>query len=422
VIAAGGVAFIAAADSARAVAAVYTVSLLATLPVVIAAIVAFALRQTGPEARTLVWRSCIIALLAVYVGRQLPLHWMAWVVPSTLAAPLVALGRVQVTAGALRVGASDTFGRTLSGPSVVQALLMIYFVGVAISLGWTIAASFAMRLVGRRARALTGARWTQVLAESQRAVGLKRSVRLRITPDVTVPMTWGIVRPVIALPMAAGHWTDDQRAIVLRHELAHVQAADWLFALAARAAGAVYWFHPGVWWIGRQMLDDCELVCDGRVIAAGVRRSDYAELLVEVASSRGARGSLAAGLALAGRHGLRGRLVAMLDSRRTARPVGRRWIAIAAAVTLAVAGPMSAVQLAPTRAVLTTLMRDARWESRAYAVLRLAQRPDSIAVARDAAVLDPSPRVRAWARYALGETDTAATAAGILEPPTLLRR
>jgi hypothetical protein len=48
-------------------------------------------------------------------------------------------------------------------------------------------------------------------------------------------------------------------------------------------------------------------------------------------------------------------------------------------------------------------MLDARWESRAYAVLGLAQRQDSIGVARSAAELDPNPRVRAWARYALGE-------------------
>jgi hypothetical protein len=47
------------------------------------------------------------------------------------------------------------------------------------------------------------------------------------------------------------------------------------------------------------------------------------------------------------------------------------------------------------------LMRDARWESRAYAVIGLAQRQDSVAVARSVAERDPNPRVRAWARYAL---------------------
>jgi hypothetical protein len=65
------------------------------------------------------------------------------------------------------------------------------------------------------------------------------------------------------------------------------------------------------------------------------------------------------------------------------------------------AAPISVVQLAPTRSVLTSLMLSAQWESRAYAVLGLAERADSVAVARSAAELDPNPRVRAWARYAL---------------------
>ena len=70
------------------------------------------------------------------------------------------------------------------------------------------------------------------------------------------------------------------------------------------------------------------------------------------------------------------------------------WIVLSGAVVVA--------GVAPTRDALTTLMRDSRWESRAYAVIGLAHRADSAAAARSAAELDPSPRVRAWARYALG--------------------
>ena len=64
---------------------------------------------------------------------------------------------------------------------------------------------------------------------------------------------------------------------------------------------------------------------------------------------------------------------------------------------------MSAVRLAPNRDVLTTLMRGERWESRAYAVIGLAERADSVDVARAASRNDPNPRVRAWASYALAK-------------------
>jgi hypothetical protein len=76
---------------------------------------------------------------------------------------------------------------------------------------------------------------------------------------------------------------------------------------------------------------------------------------------------------------------------------------VAAVLTLGIALPMSVAQLAPTREILTRLMREPAWESRAYAVIGLARRPDSVAVVRSAAALDPSPRVRALAEAALGE-------------------
>jgi hypothetical protein len=203
------------------------------------------------------------------------------------------------------------------------------------------------------------------------------------------------------------------------HEAEHARSGDWLFALAARAACALYWFHPAVWWTANQLRADCELACDERVVAAGVRRSDYADLLVRavdaLASARGA--DVLPALALSRRVGLRGRLSALLEAPREARPLARRWAAAATAATLIASAPLSAVELAPTREVLTTLMSDTRWESRAYAVLGLAQRPDSIAVARSAAALDPSPRVREWARYALGRQAVPAGLSASLSNP-----
>jgi hypothetical protein len=210
-------------------------------------------------------------------------------------------------------------------------------------------------------------------------------------------------------------WDNEQLRIVLLHELGHVRARDWAFNLIGRVVCALYWFHPGVWWVARGLREDCELACDDRVIAAGVRRSDYAELLMSAAIAlRGESITGTPALALSERRGLRARLSAVLDNRHDVRPLRRGWATLAATATLAVAGPVSAVQLAPSREVLTTLMLDTRWESRAYAVLGLAQRRDSIGVARSAAELDPSPRVRAWARYALGERGDAAELRAIL--------
>src|SRR5688500_13919203 len=84
------------ADSARAVSQVYTVSMLATVPLVVAGAASLALRRAPAGMRSLLWRSAVLALLVVYLGRLLPAQWVAWVVPASLAPPLVVLGRLQL--------------------------------------------------------------------------------------------------------------------------------------------------------------------------------------------------------------------------------------------------------------------------------------------------------------------------------------
>jgi beta-lactamase regulating signal transducer with metallopeptidase domain len=376
------------------------------LPVVLAAIATFSLRRSTAESRMLVWRSAAVTLLAVYVGRQLPLHGLSWGIPSALAAPLIALGRVQVTAATLP--SVDAPGTSIWLSGSVQLLLLAYVAGVTMVLLPSVVGWVRVQRMKGRARPVHDVAWSTTLADVRTGLGLRRSIRLFVSDETLGPMTWGLFRPVVMLPESADAWNDSQRRIVLMHELSHVRAGDWLFSLAARLACALYWFHPGVWWIARRLHEDCERACDDRVIASGVRRSDYADLLIDAADHVHA-GTLSrvSALALSTRDGLRGRLSAVLDTRHDVRPVARGWVAVAAIAAMIVAAPASSVQLAPTRDTLTSLMRDARWESRAYAVLGLAQRPDSIAVARSAAELDPSPRVRAWARYALGDAEPA---------------
>jgi len=406
------------ADSARAVSTVYTASLLAVLPIALAVVAAFALRRRSAEGRALVWRSAIVALLLVYVGRQLAFHWMDWVLPSTLAAPLIALGRVQVTSATVQSALGDSSQTALDLVSAVRFVLAVYVIGVLGVLLPTATASLRIRRLIERAHPIDDDSWSTPLAGAQRALGMNRSVRLFMSAEVAVPMTVGVLRPVVALPWSADDWDGSQRRMVLLHELAHVRAADWVFNIAGRIACALYWFHPGAWWIARQLRQDCELACDDRVIESGVRRSEYAELLVAAVDRlRHSTTTPAAAVALAGRAGLRERLTAVLDVEHITRPLSTRWIVVAATATVFVAAPTSAVRLAPTRDMLTMLVRDARWESRAYAVLGLAQRADSVAVARSVAERDPSPRVRAWARYALaGPAERAELRAIINEP------
>lgn len=398
------IALIAPADSARAAAAVYTVSLLASVPIIGAAIAAVMLRRGGAAMRALVWRATLFALALLYVGRHLPLRWSAVVVPSLLAQPLVELGRIQIMDA--HVIASGAAGNAIAtgAARLVRELMLGYWLVLAILVLPPIIAFVARRCELRRAQSLDTARWAAPLAELCAALGIRRTVRLYRSASVRVPVTWGVLRPVVVLPPWAMSWSADERRMVLAHELAHVASFDWLFAMLGRVVCAFYWFHPGAWWIAARLREDRELACDDRVLASGSRRSDYAELLLRASSRMNTAPHLAAALSLSHRRGLRARLAAVLDVDREIRTCpGAGRTACAWGMALALTMPACLIQLAPSRDLLTSLVHDASWEARAYAAQGLADRPDSVAVARTIAEQDPSPRVRAWARYALGQ-------------------
>lgn len=389
--------FLVPADSARAIADVYSVSLAATLPVLAAALAFLLLRSASAGTRAILWRCTILGLLAIYAGRFIPWQWMAWVLPEPLARPLVALGTVQldVPPGVVSGSEPSTF------PLAVSALLIVYWGGVALVLLRTVMARARLTVVRRRAMALTGSRWQARLMEAGEATGIStESVQLLTSSHTRVPITWGLVRPVVLLPRNALRWPAAQLQAVLRHELAHIGARDATTRLAARLACALFWYHPGVWWLVRRFEADAELASDDRVLASGIRASDYAEWLA--ASASGADRRLNAAMALARPGNLRARLAAVTDTHRRIAIPGRRVVLVAAAVTVACIAPLATARLAPTHGVLTSLMQESRWESRAWAVVRLARRADSVHVARSAASHDPDPAVRAWARYALG--------------------
>ena len=56
---------------------------------------------------------------------------------------------------------------------------------------------------------------------------------------------------------------------MLAHEREHIARHDNLKAHMHRLVETLFWFHPLVWWIGRQMLEERERACDEAVLERG---------------------------------------------------------------------------------------------------------------------------------------------------------
>ena len=156
-----------------------------------------------------------------------------------------------------------------------------------------------LRRIGHDATPLSRPDASEALAGARRAARVTRPVTLLVSADVRVPATWGVRRPVIALPAAAARWSAERLRLVLLHELLHVRRRDVLVELVLEAVNTVFWFHPAVWFAARRLRLERERTCDEAVIGTGARAADYCAHLVEImrAAARGSGVVVGAGMA-----------------------------------------------------------------------------------------------------------------------------
>jgi ankyrin repeat protein/beta-lactamase regulating signal transducer with metallopeptidase domain len=183
-------------------------------------------------------------------------------------------------------------------------------------------------------------------------------VRLGVSTQVAVPVTFGWRRPVVLLPEAARGWEEAQIREALLHELAHVRRHDWALQMVARAVRALHWFDPLVWLLSRRLLLEAELACDDQVLRAGAGPADYAGRLVALAREvRSAARRPAEAVSFARPSGLASRVAAILDPRRRRGGPGRLAVAgatVSALILLLVVAPARLVRAEQGAAVLSS--------------------------------------------------------------------
>src|SRR5207248_2704043 len=85
--------------------------------------------------------------------------------------------------------------------------VLAWAVGTLLSLAWIGAGFVSLWLLRRSSRAVTDGPAAALLAELTAALGIRRRVRLLRSERRAVPMTWGVLRPVVLLPGEADGWT-----------------------------------------------------------------------------------------------------------------------------------------------------------------------------------------------------------------------
>jgi TonB family protein len=284
------------------------------------------LRKSPAAWRHLVWTAALAAVLC------LPLVSL-WTPAIDLPAAASAVRRVSLT-----VYASEP---TAAGPlSGGISILTLWALGAGV-LGLRLAFGLA------RVAAVTwsGTAADELARDLASCMGIRRGVRVRLSERVSMPTTWGLLRPAILLPATARQWSPARLRIVLRHELGHIRRGDWFTQLLAHITCAVYWFNPLAWIAARQLRKERELACDDGVLTGGVQGSEYAQHLVEIARAVTiVKEQFTVGVAMAQKSSLETRVLAMLDPGTRREGVTRKLFACAAMITAAVLLPLASIK------------------------------------------------------------------------------
>lgn len=218
-----------------------------------------------------------------------------------------------------------------SNPHSWRQITVSELVGVLWSLG---TALFMLPLIGGIAEARQLKREASLWPDGQSTLsGLACSPHRKSRSAVLLhhggvgPCTFGSFRPAIILPVSAQGWASEDLRRVLLHEMEHVRRWDWLTYSSACAARALYWFHPLIWLLKRQLAIEAERSCDDAVL----READalcYANQLVSFAEQHSTRVSTPA-LALVDRTAFATRVRAILDRTQYRGRVSCRLVVVA---------------------------------------------------------------------------------------------
>jgi HEAT repeat protein len=318
-------------------------------------------------------------------------------------------------------------------------LLGVWLLGALAALGLLLRDVRRIARVTGRAATLRRGPLYQLGLQVAAELGIREPVRLALTPELAVPVSWGLLRPVVLLPSAARHWQPERQRVVLQHELAHVRRRDYAGHVLIEVACALHWLNPLVWRAAHRARLEQEQACDDRVLGLGTASVAYAQHLLDIARTFSgptvpARGALAMAAAAT----LPERMRSILDLGRDHRPAGRRTLMGVAAAAAVFALPTAAIrpwsdarreaqltaQLASpsaalrrdaawslgvlgsrhARGALTAALRDSDPAARGVAAWALGKLDDRAAVpALVGALADPDPHVREMAVLALGD-------------------
>jgi len=279
-------------------------------------VMVFALRRCSSALRHHVWAATILGSIFLPVFILLLPGWHSATLGTAAAVLIPSHGAASNLVTPLV--SSTTVDATTSWPIASRfalVILLLWFFGFSLALLRLFVGLVRLGWVSARSKPLFADAWMHDVLDISHSFKISRAVRLlECQSTLAMPLTCGLLHPIVILPAGAAQWPEERRRIVLSHELAHIARHDWFLQICAEVARALYWFHPLVWLAATSLRHESERACDDAVLLSGVAASHYASQLLDLArtlENSGRRWSTA--LAIARPSNLERRFAAMLS-------------------------------------------------------------------------------------------------------------
>jgi TonB family protein len=251
-----------------------------------AALLSLALRRGPAAARYAVWLAASIKFLLPFSMLTLAGGYVnGLLAPADSREVSVAIRWLGAAASSWNISSftSSALPAVTLRPGTAYSLAMVWAIGFLAVAAWRWRQWRDVRNLARGGTVLAGGREVTLLARVARSRMPPRAIPIVECEAGVEPGIFGIRRPVLIWPAGlSARLSDRELDALLAHEACHVDRRDNLGALLSVAVETIFWFHPVVWWISSQLVNERERACDERVIQLGSDQRAYAEGIMKV--------------------------------------------------------------------------------------------------------------------------------------------
>ncbi len=159
----------------------------------------------------------------------------------------------------------------------------VWILGLIFFLFQKILAYYKLKSIKNNKYNIRSKKWDRILNEISSKLNLRRNVNFLFSPYVNSPLSFGFLKPVILFPLriTTGLSSEEIKCILI-HELAHNLRNDYLCNLFQIVIEALFFYHPGIWWMSGKIRTQREILCDKIVLDNKISEKFYANTLLKL--------------------------------------------------------------------------------------------------------------------------------------------